>query len=292
MFHGSIVALVTPMDESGVIDIEALRQLVEWQIEQKTDGIVISGSTGESATLDYTERKNILQIAIDQAKGRIPIIAGTGTSATAFTIELTKTAMELGADACLLVTPYYNKPTQEGLYQHFKAVAEAVSIPQILYNVPARTGCDLQPTTVARLAALPNIIAIKEATGDLTRVQKILRLTQAHELDLFSGDDSSCLDFILLGGRGVISVTANVAPKAMHDLCQAALSRDIISAVAINDRLTNLHLKMCIESNPIPVKWALQQMNKIPTGIRLPLMPLSADYHASVRAAMIEAGVS
>ena len=291
MFHGSIVALVTPMDENGVIDIEALRQLVEWHIEQGTDGIVISGSTGESATLDYTERKIILQVAIDQAKGRIPIIAGTGTSATAFTIELTQSAMELGADACLLVTPYYNKPTQEGLYQHFKAIADAVPIPQILYNVPSRTGCDLTATTVAHLAVLPNIIAIKEATGDLKRAQEIWALTQDHKLDLFSGDDPTCLDFMLLGGRGVISITANVAPKAMHDLCLEALLGNKTRATAINDKLANLHVKMCIESNPIPVKWALQQMGKIPKGIRLPLTPLSERYHAVLKEAMIEAGV-
>lgn len=292
MFHGSIVALVTPMQANGVIDIEVLRQLVEWHIEQGTDAIGVLGTTGEAPTIDSVERKLVTQQAVEQAKGRVPIIAGTGTYSTQSTIELTRDAMEAGADACLLITPYCNKPTQEGLYQHFKAVAEAVPIPQILYNVPSRTACDLKPSTISHLAKFPNIVGVKEATGDIKRVQEILQLTAAHSLDLYSGDDSTCVEFMLAGGRGVISITANVVPKLMHALCKTAISGDAAEAHELDRKLASLHKQMCIETNPIPVKWALQQMGMIPPGIRLPLTPLSEACHVLVRDAMIQADVS
>jgi 4-hydroxy-tetrahydrodipicolinate synthase len=292
MFHGSIVALVTPMQPNGVIDIESLRQLVEWHIEQGTDAIVVLGTTGEAPTVDPIERKLVIQQAIEQAKGRVPIIAGTGTYATQSTINLTRDAMEAGVDACLLITPYCNKPTQEGLYQHFKAVAEAVPIPQILYNVPSRTACDLKPTTVAHLASFSNIVGLKEATGDIARMQEILKLTAGSSIDLYSGDDATCLEFILAGGQGVISVTSNVAPKLMHMMCKAAMAGAALEAREIDRKLASLHQQMFIETNPIPVKWALQQMGKIPAGIRLPLTPLSESCHMQVRDAMIQAGVT
>jgi 4-hydroxy-tetrahydrodipicolinate synthase len=291
MFHGSIVALVTPMQADGVVDIDSLRHLIEWHITQGTDAIGVLGTTGEAPTLDETERKIIIQQSVEQARGRVPIIAGTGTYATQSTIHLTREAMIAGADACLLITPYCNKPTQEGLYQHFKAVAQAVPIPQILYNVPARTACDLKPTTVARLATFPNIIGIKEATGDTARVQEILNLTEGHSLDLYSGDDGTCLDFILAGGQGVISITSNIAPQLMHHLCEAALTGAVAEAKAIDQQLANLHQQMCIETNPIPVKWALQQMGMIPMGIRLPLTPLSESCHPPLIEAMKQVGI-
>jgi 4-hydroxy-tetrahydrodipicolinate synthase len=291
MFHGSIVALVTPMQPDGVIDIERFRSLVEWHIAQGTDAICVAGSTGEASTIDYIERKVLVQQAVEQAKGRVPIIAGTGTPATQSTIQCTRDAMEAGADACLLITPYGNKPTQEGLYQHFKAVAEAVPIPQILYNVPARTVCDLKPSTIAHLAPFSNIIGVKEATGEVSRVQEILQLTEGHSLDLYSGDDETCLEFMLAGGRGVISITSNVAPKLMQRLCEAALAGAVSEASAINQLLAPFHSCQSIETNPIPVKWALQQMGLIPAGIRLPLTPLSDACHFAVREALIKAGI-
>jgi len=291
MFHGSIVALVTPMQPDGVIDIESLRNLIEWHIGQGTDAIGVLGTTGEAPTVDYVERKIVIQQAVEQAKGRAPIIAGTGTYATQSTIQLTREAMEAGADACLLITPYCNKPTQEGLYQHFKAVATAVPIPQILYNVPSRTACDLKPSTIAHLASCSNIVGVKEATGDVARVQEILALTAGHSLDLYSGDDETCLDFILAGGRGVISITSNVAPRLMHNLCKTALAGAAAEAREIDRKLAKLHKQMCVETNPIPVKWALQQMGLIPAGIRLPLTSLSESCHASVREAMMDAGM-
>ncbi len=291
MFHGSIVALVTPMQADGILDIDSLRQLIEWHIEQGTDAIVVAGSTGEAATLDSVERNLVIQQAIDQAKGRIPIIAGTGTNSTQSTITYTREAMELGVDACLLVTPYYNKPTQEGLYQHFKAVAEAVPAPQILYNVPSRTACDMKPATVARLATIANIIGVKEATGDIARVREIHALLGEHKLDIYSGDDPSCLELMLAGGQGVISITSNVAPRLMHELCKAALANDAAKAHEINNKLAKLHKELCIETNPIPVKWALQQMHKIPAGIRLPLTPLSDACQPIVKQALVQADI-
>jgi 4-hydroxy-tetrahydrodipicolinate synthase len=285
MFHGSIVALVTPMQADGALDPESLRRLVEFHIEQGSDAIVAMGTTGESATLDEEEHCGVIRQVVDFAAGRIPVIAGTGANSTTEAIGLTRCAMQAGADACLLVTPYYNKPTQQGLYLHHKAVAEAVPIPQILYNVPGRTACDMLPETVQRLAAIPNIIGIKEATGDLARAREILDRC-GDIIDVYAGDDSTAMDIILMGGKGVISVTANVAPRLMHEMCAAALADDRAKASSINNRLMALHKDLFIESNPIPVKWALHQMGLIPAGIRLPLTPLSAAAHDRVRRAL------
>lgn len=285
MFHGSMVALVTPMHADGRLDEASLRALVEFHIEEGTDAIVAVGTTGESATLDEHEHCAVIRQVVEQVRGRVPVIAGTGANSTSEAIILTRCAMQAGADACLLVTPYYNKPTQEGLYLHHKAVAEAVAIPQILYNVPARTACDLLPETVQRLASVPNIIGIKEATGKLERVREILERCGGI-MDVYAGDDATALETILLGGKGVISVTANVAPRLMHDMCVAALSGDRDGAQAINNRLLALHRDLFIESNPIPVKWALYQMGLIPSGIRLPLTPLSQNCQAVVQQAM------
>jgi 4-hydroxy-tetrahydrodipicolinate synthase len=285
MFHGSIVALVTPMKPNGAIDIDKYRELVDWHIENLTDAIVVLGTTGESPTIEFNERQMMIKAAIDQASGRIPIIVGTGVNCTQETIHLTRNAMELGADACLLVTPYYNKPPQEGLYKHFKAVAEAVAIPQILYNVPSRTGCDLLPETIGRLSTVSNIIGIKESTGNVARVHEILEHTEG-DLDLLTGDDPTALEFITAGGKGVISVTANVAPRLVHDMCRAALNKDHKTAKQLNEQLMPLNKQLFIESNPIPVKWALHEMAKIDIGIRLPLTPLSESKREIMRDAL------
>ncbi|HLA75717.1 MAG TPA: 4-hydroxy-tetrahydrodipicolinate synthase [Gammaproteobacteria bacterium] len=285
MFHGSMVALVTPMQADGALDEHSLRALIEFHISNGTDAIVAVGTTGESATLDEQEHCLVIRQVVDQVRGRVPVIAGTGANSTQEAITLTRCAMQAGADACLLVTPYYNKPTQHGLYLHHKAVAEAVPIPQILYNVPGRTACDMLPETVQRLAAIPNIIGIKEATGSLPRVREILDRCGAI-IDVYAGDDATAMEVILMGGKGVISVTANVAPKLMHEMCAAALHGDRAKAQAINDRLMLLHQDLFIESNPIPVKWALHHMGLIPAGIRLPLTPLSEACQATVRRAL------
>lgn len=290
MFHGSMVALVTPMDENGALDFESLAKLVEFHIESGTDAIVAMGTTGESATLDMKEHCSVLRETVKWVHGRVPVIAGTGANSTTEAIELTRAAMQVGADACLLVTPYYNKPTQEGLYRHYKAIAEAVPVPQILYNVPGRTACDMLPETVERLSSISNIIGVKEATGNLARGREILERCGS-KIDLYSGDDATAMDLILLGAKGNISVTANVAPKAMHEMCAAALRGDRTQAEAINQRLIALHKNLFIESNPIPVKWALHEMGLIPSGIRLPLTPLSAQHHDVVRQALREAHV-
>ena len=290
MFHGSMVALVTPMHENGVLDFESLAKLVEFHIENGTDAIVAMGTTGESATLDMKEHCSVLREVVNQVHGRVPVIAGTGANSTTEAIELTRAAMQVGADACLLVTPYYNKPTQEGLYRHYKAIAEAVPVPQILYNVPGRTGCDMLPETVERLSGVANIIGIKEATGNLARGREILERCGS-KIDLYSGDDATALELILLGAKGNISVTANVAPKAMHEMCAAALRGDRTRAEAINQHLITLHKNLFIESNPIPVKWALHEMGLIPPGIRLPLTPLAEQHHDAVRQALREANV-
>jgi len=290
MFHGSMVALVTPMQADGALDVESLQQLVEFHVQNGTDAIVAVGTTGESATLDHQEHCQVIRYVVEFAAGRIPVIAGTGANATTEAIELTRCAMEAGADACLLVTPYYNKPTQEGLYLHFRAVAEAVPIPQILYNVPGRTACDMLPETVERLSHISNIIGIKEATGDLQRGREILERCDGR-LDLYSGDDSTAMELILNGARGDISVTANVAPAAMHEMCAAALEGDRERAETLNRPLEALHRDLFVESNPIPVKWALYEMGLIPPGIRLPLTPLAERYHSVVRRALHEAGV-
>ncbi len=289
MFHGSMVALVTPMREDGAVDDESLAGLIDFHVTHGTDAIVAVGTTGESATLDEKEHCAVIRRVVELAAGRIPVIAGTGANSTTEAISLTRCALEAGADACLLVTPYYNKPTQEGLYLHHKAVAEAVPIPQILYNVPGRTAVDMLPETVDRLSHISNIVGIKEATGDLDRMKEILNRC-GDRLDLYSGDDATAREFVLGGGKGVISVTANVAPQAMHDMCAAALAGDRATAEAIDARLSALHRDLFAESNPIPVKWALHEMGLIPPGIRLPLTPLSPQYHDTVRAALRQAG--
>lgn len=290
MFSGSMVALVTPMRADGSLDNDCLHKLVEFHIENGTDGIVAVGTTGESATLNVEEHCDVIRQVVEQVNGRIPVIAGTGANSTAEAIELSGYAKDLGVDAVLLVTPYYNKPTQEGLYLHYKAIAEAVDIPQILYNVPSRTACDLLPETVARLSEIENIVGIKEATGDLSRVSQIKALC-GDKLELYTGEDANTVDFILAGGQGVISVTANVAPAAMHLMCKAALAGDEQQARAINSTLALLHKNLFLEANPIPVKWALAEMNMIPVGIRLPMTVLSETYHQSVRDALNAAGV-
>lgn len=291
MIQGSIVALVTPMEEDGALDIDSLNRLIEFHIEQGTDAIVAVGTTGESATLDEDEHCEVIRLTVERVAGRVPVIAGTGANSTKEAINLTQKAKQLGADTCLLVTPYYNKPTQEGLYRHYKAVAEAVDIPQILYNVPGRTGCDLLPATIGRLAGVPNIIGIKEATGKLDRLEEIIRLCGPDFL-LYSGDDATACEFCLRGGHGVISVTTNVAPKLMHEMVAAARAGDRAKAEAIDAKLAGLHKDLFIESNPIPVKWAVHEMGFIKTGIRLPLTWLSDTCRESVRAAMRQAEVA
>ena len=290
MIHGSIVALVTPMHADGAIDWQRLDELVEWHIASGTAALVPVGTTGESATVDVREHCAIVKRVVAVAHGRIPVIAGTGANATAEAIELTRAAKDAGADACLLVTPYYNKPTQEGLYQHYKAIATAVDLPQVLYNVPGRTACDMLPATVARLAEIDQVIAIKEATGNLERTREILALCRT-PIQIYSGDDETFVDLVLLGASGTISVTANVAPVQMAKVCAAALAGDAELAHDLNKSLLALHKNLFLESNPIPVKWALTEMGKISQGIRLPLTELSPQYHQAVRDALRQAGV-
>jgi len=289
MFQGSMVALVTPMRADNSLDRAALKRLVDFHIANATDAIVAVGTTGESPTLDMDEHCEVIKLSVEYAGGRVPVIAGTGANSTSEAIELTRCAKEVGAQACLLVTPYYNKPTQEGLYRHHRAIAEAVAIPQILYNVPGRTASDMLPATVARLAAIPNIVGIKEATGKLERVREIQALV-GDTFEIFSGEDSVACESILLGARGVISVTANVAPRLMHDMCVAARAGDAKKARATDQQLAALHKNLFVETNPIPVKWALTQMGLIESGIRLPLTPLSDQYHETVRAALRAVG--
>jgi len=291
MFHGSMVALVTPMREDGAIDQDSLEALIEFHIAEGTDAIVAVGTTGESATVNEQEHCELLRRFVDIAAGRIPVIAGTGANSTREAIDLTRCGMQAGADACLLVTPYYNKPTQEGLYQHHKLVAETVPIPQILYNVPGRTACDMLPETVERLAPISNIVGIKDATGDMERGRQLLDIC-GRQMDVYSGDDATAMELILMGGRGDISVTANVAPRAMHDMCAAALSGDRARAEVLDRPLRGLHKELFIQSSPIPVKWALHEMGLIPPGMRLPLTPLEPGYHDRVRDAMQQAGVT
>lgn len=294
MFHGSMVAVVTPM-QAGVradtgLDSQALRQVIEFHIEQGTDAIVAVGTTGESATLTEEEHCEVIRQTVEIVNGRVPVIAGTGANSTIEAIALTTCAKRVGADACLLVTPYYNKPTQEGLYQHYKAVAEAVDIPQILYNVPGRTACDMLPDTVIRLAAVDNIVGVKEATADIERVSSIRKGVNDDFL-LLSGDDLTSKDFLLRGGHGVISVTANVAPKLMHEMCELAIKGDAEAATAVDQKLIGLHKELFIESNPIPVKWAVYKLGLIQAGIRLPMTWLSESAQPAVEAAMKQAGV-
>jgi 4-hydroxy-tetrahydrodipicolinate synthase len=288
MFKGSMVALVTPMQADGSIDKKSFADLIEWHIASKTNAIIVSGTTGEGSTLTNEERNELIKLAVTQAKKRIPIIAGTGTNSTQATIQRTLEAQNAGVDACLLVTPYYNKPTQAGLYEHFKTVAENTAVPLILYNVPSRTACDMLPETVQRLSTVERIIGIKEATGKLERAEEIAKLCGKDFL-LFSGDDATGMNFMLKGGHGVISVTTNVAPEQMSAMCNAALSGNKTLAEKINAELMSLHQKLFLEANPIPTKWVLNEMGKIPAGIRLPLTPLSAKYHSELRQAMQEA---
>jgi len=289
MIKGSMVALVTPMKADGSVDEQALAKLVDWHIEQGTAAIVSMGTTGESATLDTEEHCAVIRRTLELVAGRIPVVAGTGSNSTTEAIELTNCAREAGAEACLLVTPYYNKPTQEGLFLHHKAIAEAVDIPQILYNVPGRTVCDMLPETVGRLSSIENIVGVKEATGDLQRIQGIRELT-GDDFALYSGDDATGCEFMLMGGQGVISVTANVCPNAMSRLCDAALSGDRPAAELIDADLQLLHRDLFVESSPIPVKWALAEMGMIKPGIRLPLTWLSESKRDIVRDAMRRAG--
>ncbi|GJL71489.1 MAG: 4-hydroxy-tetrahydrodipicolinate synthase [Nitrosomonas sp.] len=285
MLKGSLVALVTPMDEDGGLDLASYRALIDFHIAQKTDGIVVAGTTGESPTVDFDEHHLLMRTAVDHAAGRIPIIAGTGANSTREAIDLSVFAKNAGVDACLSVAPYYNKPTQEGLYQHYKAIAEAVEIPHILYNVPGRTVADISNDTALQLAEIPNIVGIKDATGNIGRGSELLHRAPQN-FAIFSGDDESALAMLLLGGHGVISVTANVAPKLMHEMCAAASANDLITARNINNQLLRLHHDLFVEANPIPVKWAVAQMGLIGTNIRLPLTPLSNQHHELVREAM------
>ena len=296
MITGSIVAIVTPMHEDGSLDLAAFRALIDFHIEAGTDAIVVVGTTGESPTVDVEEHELLIAEAVKHAGKRVPIIAGTGANSTQEAIELATFSKKAGADASLTVVPYYNKPTQEGLYQHFKAIAEAVDMPHILYNVPGRTGCDLLNDTVLRLAEIPNIVGIKDATGGLERGSDLLQRAAVlkgsiGDFAIYSGDDASTLALLLLGAHGTISVTANVAPKLMHEMCAAALRGEVARAREINFQLLGLHRKLFVEANPIPVKWAVARMGKMKNVLRLPLTPLSSAAQPQVEAAMRQAGV-
>ena len=289
MFKGSMVALATPMHDDGSVDDAALADLVEFHIDAGTDAIVAVGTTGESATLTVPEHASVIKRIIQLAGKRVPVIAGTGANATAEAIELTRHAAEVGADACLLVTPYYNKPTQEGLYQHFKAIAEAVTVPQVLYNVPGRTAVDMLPDTSARLSRISNIVGIKEAYGTVQRISELVEQCEDGFM-IVTGDDATAMESMLAGAHGDISVSANVVPAQMHEMCMAAIAGNRQKAQAIEERISDLHKVLFQESNPIPVKWALHAMGKMGLGIRLPLTVLDEQYHASVKAALIKAG--
>ena len=293
MFTGSLVALVTPMLPDGSLDLPRFRALIDWHVEQGTDGVVIVGTTGESPTVDAEEHCLLIRVAVEQAAGRIPVIAGTGANSTREAIELTRCAREAGATAALSVAPYYNKPTQEGLFRHFEAIAESSDLPLILYNVPGRTASDISNDTALRLAAVPGVIGIKDATGNIERGSELLKCAPS-SFSVYSGDDASGMVLMLLGAKGVISVTANVAPRLMHEMCVAAMSANFAGNLArareINFRLLGLHQKLFVEANPIPVKWALAEMGRIEHAIRLPLVPLSAPHHDTLRGALKEAG--
>lgn len=290
MITGSIVAIVTPMAEDGSLDFPRFRALIDHHAAEGTDGIVVVGTSGESPTVDMAEHCELIRVAVEHSAGRVPIIAGTGANSTREAIELTEFAKKAGAVAGLTVVPYYNKPTQEGLYRHFRAIAEAVDLPNILYNVPGRTVADMSNDTVLRLAQIPNIIGLKDATGDLVRGADLIQRAPK-DFALYSGDDATTVAFILLGGHGCISVTANVAPRLMHEMCAAALAGDLGKARDIHFRLLGLHRNLFVEANPIPVKWAVQQLGLIEGGIRLPLTPLSAEFHGRVRDAIVAAGL-
>lgn len=285
MFKGSMVAMATPMEADGTVDDAALARLVDFHVDSGTDAIVAVGTTGESATLDHDEHAMVIRRVVECVASRVPVIGGTGANSTAEAIALSQAAEAAGVDACLLVTPYYNRPTQHGLVAHYKAIAQAVDLPQILYNVPGRTACDMLPDAVVELSKVSNIVGIKEATGDIDRIHELVERCGGG-FDVISGEDWMALDTILAGGAGVISVTANVAPAAMHRMCALALSGDADGARAVDDTLQPLHKALFLESNPIPTKWALEQMGMIGPGIRLPLTPLSAQFHDDVRQAM------
>lgn len=291
MFQGSIVAIVTPMNEDGSVDFDALKKLVELHISEGTDAIVSVGTTGESATLSMIEHSTVILKTIEFAGGKIPVIAGTGANSTTEALELTENAKVAGAQACLLVTPYYNKPPQEGLYQHFRKIAESVDIPQILYNVPGRTSVDMTPETTARLAEIDNIIGTKEAHGTVARIKELVAICPP-DFQVFTGDDSTAMESILAGARGNISVTANVAPALMHKMCQAALDGDEATAREVEAKLSDLNKNLFIESSPIPTKWALGKMGYIKPGIRLPLVPMGAGSVDAVTSALNSAGIS
>jgi 4-hydroxy-tetrahydrodipicolinate synthase len=290
MLKGSVVAIITPMQDDGALDLNSFRKLLDWHIAQGTDGIVVVGTTGESPTVDHDEHCLLIKTTVDHVAKRIPVVAGTGANSTREAIELSAYAKKAGADMSLSVVPYYNRPTQEGLYQHFRTIAEAVDIPQILYNVPGRTVADMQNDTVLRLAQVPNIVGIKDATANLERGSDLIR-RKPKSFMVFSGDDATGLPLMLLGGQGVISVTANVAAKLMHELCAAALAGNVAQAREINDRLLGLHRHLFCEANPIPVKWAAQQMGLIKGGIRLPMTPLAPACYDLVRDALRQAGI-
>ncbi len=289
-FQGSLVALVTPMLPDSRLDFPAFRKLIDWHVQQGTDGLVVVGTSGESPTVDMDEHVELIRVAVEHAAGRLPIIAGVGGNSTQEAIHLSRQAKAVGAQAGLSVVPYYNKPTQEGLYQHFRAVAEAVDFPSILYNVPGRTVADISNETILRLAQVPGIIGIKDATGDIGRVASLLH-HKPRNFQVFSGDDPTAAALILLGGQGNISVTANVAPKLMHELCMAALAGDVALTRSLNGRLVQLNKALFVEANPIPVKWAVAELGLTELGYRLPLTPLGEQHHALVRNALKEAGL-
>ncbi len=290
MIKGSIVAIVTPMHADGSLDFPGLRKLIDWHIAEGTDSIVIVGTTGESSTVSVEEHCELIKAAVEHTAGRIPIIAGTGGNSTAEAIRLTEYAKQVGADAALLVVPYYNRPTQEGMFQHFSAIAAAVDLPLILYNVPGRTVADMSNATILRLSEIPNIVGVKDATGNIARGVELLRMVPK-SFAVYSGDDATAMALMFCGGQGNISVTANVAPRAMHELCAAAMRGDLAGAIEINNKVFPLHQQLFAEPNPVPAKWAMQEMGLIPSGIRLPLVPLATEYHDSVRAALRSAGV-
>ncbi len=290
MIKGSIVAIVSPMHEDGSLDLESYRRLIDWHVEQGTSAIVAVGTTGESPTVDVEEHVTLIRVAVEHAAGRVPVIAGTGGNSTREAIELTEFAHGAGAQASLQVVPYYNKPTQEGMYRHFRAVAEAVDLPIVLYNVPGRTVADLSNATVLRLAQVPGIVGLKDATGDIPRAAALLAQVR-EDFAVYGGNDDSVLALMAMGGHGVISVTANVAPGPMAEMCRLALAGDFLAARELNRRLLPLHSDLFCEANPIPVKWALAEMGRIGPGIRLPLTPLSSERHDVVRAALKKSGV-
>lgn len=288
--QGSIVAIVTPMHADGRLDLPGLRKLIDWHIAEGTDGIVIVGTTGESPTVSVEEHSELIKVAVEHVNKRIPVIAGTGGNSTSEAIELTQYAKSVGADASLQVVPYYNRPTQQGLYLHFKKIAETVDLPMILYNVPGRTITEIALDTMLRLAQVPGIVGVKEASGNIGRGTDIMRLAPKG-FSVYSGDDPSAMALMLCGGKGNISVTANIAPRAMHELCAAAMEGDAAKAIAINNKMLPLHNKLFVEPNPVPIKWAMAELGLMGPGMRLPLAPLSAEYHDIVRAAMRESGV-